>query len=184
MTPHRHHIIPVSLGGSDSEKNVVYVTPQEHYQLHYERYVLYGLGVDARACNLLKRFCGVDAEKYLNYKHSKETRDKISKSNIGSTNARKRWDSMTPEKLAIVSDKISKSKTGKPNIIRPSSKQYLVNENRTEAQQEKSRQHSLKMKGRAPWNKKGIVINGIEYDTVRDAMKQLKVGYLKLKEMV
>lgn len=31
---HRHHIIPQSLGGTDTEDNVVYVRPHEHYFLH------------------------------------------------------------------------------------------------------------------------------------------------------
>lgn len=31
----RHHIIPRSLGGLDSEDNLVYLTPSEHYKAHY-----------------------------------------------------------------------------------------------------------------------------------------------------
>ena len=30
----QHHIIPKCMGGSDSSKNLVYLTPEEHYLAH------------------------------------------------------------------------------------------------------------------------------------------------------
>ena len=48
---HRHHVIPKHMGGSDSEDNLVYLTPEEHAQAHLELYEKYGLYEDAQAFN-------------------------------------------------------------------------------------------------------------------------------------
>lgn len=38
----RHHIVPKSLGGTDSESNLVWVSFRQHYVLHLLLYKIYG----------------------------------------------------------------------------------------------------------------------------------------------
>lgn len=38
---HRHHIVPVYEGGSDTPDNLVYLTPWEHEQAHWQRWHKY-----------------------------------------------------------------------------------------------------------------------------------------------
>jgi len=51
---HTHHIIPIHAGGTDDPSNLIEVTPEEHYKLHYERWIELGSYGDLCACRLLK----------------------------------------------------------------------------------------------------------------------------------
>lgn len=52
---HKHHIIPRHVGGTDDIYNHLYVTPEGHYQLHYERWLKFGEIGDLAACQLLQK---------------------------------------------------------------------------------------------------------------------------------
>ena len=52
---HKHHIIPRHAGGSDCISNILYVTPEGHYELHYERWLKNGEIGDLFACQLLQK---------------------------------------------------------------------------------------------------------------------------------
>jgi TPP-dependent indolepyruvate ferredoxin oxidoreductase alpha subunit len=73
---------------------------------------------------------------------------------------------------------------GNSHPISPDSKQYLRNENRSTNQKKASKNHSKRMKGRAPHNKTQITIDGIQYDSITQAMKKLNIGFSKLKGML
>jgi len=49
----RHHIVPRSEGGMDSEDNIVSLLPEEHLFIHYLRYKVYGKYNDICAVNLM-----------------------------------------------------------------------------------------------------------------------------------
>lgn len=86
----RHHILPKSLGGDDSEENLVLLTAREHYLAHYllTKFTT-GPGLHSVACAW--RMMNTDKRKkksrYVNsrlYEHSKElVREAISAINTG-----------------------------------------------------------------------------------------------------
>ncbi len=97
----KHHKLPKSMGGSDEEDNLVYLTAQEHYRCH--ELLPYCTTGEARismlyAWNYMSRLKGVkvDQEKYAKLKeeHSKTLKDKIISENTRA--------------------KMSKAKKGKP----------------------------------------------------------------------
>ena len=45
----RHHVLPRSLGGEDSDENLVYLTGREHFMVHWLLYKIHGAGPMADA---------------------------------------------------------------------------------------------------------------------------------------
>lgn len=68
---HRHHIIPKHAGGDDSKENLIYLTPEEHAQIHLELYEKYGRYADALAYNWLLKNIKNDTA-LRGYKQSKD----------------------------------------------------------------------------------------------------------------
>jgi hypothetical protein len=103
---HKHHVIPRHMGGSDEPSNIIEVTIEEHAELHLALYLEYGLLADWIACNMLAGQMGKEefmlercklggsvkwtdyrrkryGELRKGYKHSEETKRKISESHRG-----------------------------------------------------------------------------------------------------
>ncbi len=55
MKKHKHHIVPRHRGGSNDPSNIVEVTQEEHYKLHYEKWINEGSYLDLAACQLLQK---------------------------------------------------------------------------------------------------------------------------------
>lgn len=70
---HRHHIIPKHMGGDDSKENLVYLTPEEHAEAHWELWEKHGKYEDVMAFNYLKK---ANDARGKGYKQSKEHVDK------------------------------------------------------------------------------------------------------------
>jgi len=49
----KHHITPKSLGGDDSDNNIIILLPEEHLFIHYFRYKIFNTREDL----LAYRFC-------------------------------------------------------------------------------------------------------------------------------
>ena len=88
-TKHRHHINPRHNGGGDEPENIVFLTIEEHSEAHFLLYLEYGRREDWDAYHGLAGLIGKD-ELFINssrrggsHPKSKETREKISKGNIG-----------------------------------------------------------------------------------------------------
>jgi uncharacterized membrane protein YciS (DUF1049 family) len=66
---HGHHVHPRSLGGSDVESNIVYITAQEHYELHRLLAGMFAIGASARnkmtyAFHMMSEAGDLDANRY------------------------------------------------------------------------------------------------------------------------
>lgn len=55
MALHKHHILPKFAGGTDDLNNIIKVTQEQHYLLHYNRWLRYRLYGDLLACQLLQK---------------------------------------------------------------------------------------------------------------------------------
>lgn len=51
---HKHHIIPRHAGGTDDPENIIEVTVEDHFKLHYARWKEFKSYKDLFACQLLK----------------------------------------------------------------------------------------------------------------------------------
>ena len=82
---HRHHILPVRLGGTEEESNLVYLTIREHAEAHLKLYEEHGDFSDYRAyLSLLAQDCEEYADwqkmraDFLRQPRSEETRRRMS----------------------------------------------------------------------------------------------------------
>ena len=82
---HKHHIVPKHAGGTDDPSNIVEVTPAEHAELHFARYLESGAWGDyCAAMGLSSQWSQetLDYEKqryWLGKKRSEETKAKMRK---------------------------------------------------------------------------------------------------------
>lgn len=66
---HGHHVHPKSLGGLDVDSNIVYITAQEHYELHRLLAGMFDIGASARnkmsfAFEKMSEYGELDANRY------------------------------------------------------------------------------------------------------------------------
>ncbi len=80
---HKHHIVPKHSGGSDDPANLVYLHPIDHAIFHKLRYMQTKHPGDAWAFNRIMSSEEEDKFNCLSYVRSKETREKLSKANMG-----------------------------------------------------------------------------------------------------
>ena len=141
----KHHIVPRSMGGSNSKENIVSLTPKEHYIAHALLFYIHKNSSMAHAWFMM---CSDPSRKYKRYtsrlydiskKYYKYYRSEKQKGS-NNTNYGRRWTqeqkqslsnkkkgTMTgdanPSKRQEVKDKIVRSKLGENN---PRSKEWLL----------------------------------------------------------
>lgn len=76
MIKHKHHKIPKYLGGTDEPSNIVFVTPEEHAELHFALYLENGNWQDYRAAKGLAKLGGTPC--FGGKKHTDKSRAKMS----------------------------------------------------------------------------------------------------------
>lgn len=100
MKKHKHHIIPKHVGGTDDVTNLVELTIEEHALAHKELYEKYGRWQDRVAWLSLSGIMKEEERIYEilrnsnpgGYKHSEESRKKISIANKGKKRSMPAWN--------------------------------------------------------------------------------------------
>jgi len=98
----KHHITPKSLGGDDSDNNIIILLPEEHLFIHYFRYKIFNTREDL----LAYRFClnGYNSKAYRQMKYTKKLKVGYSKLRQESSNFRKTHGWQTEDGKKRISD--------------------------------------------------------------------------------
>lgn len=179
----KHHIVPKSLGGSNSPKNLILLTAKEHFVahllLHYARphskSLAYGLwclytmsnGYKIKSSRLFS-YIRENILKNMNPSKSLRNREKSSK----------RMKLNNPMKGKISPNRGMNVSKLYGNKISTSLKKYFENNLNGFANKKHSQESINKIK--ANGNSKKVVINNIIYDSVLDASRKLNIGKNKL----
>jgi hypothetical protein len=149
----KHHIIPRSLGGKDSENNIIILTPREHYIAHLILWKAYG-GKMAKAFhfmyhhgkfkltsrqfeNLTKDSVEATSFMLIGHKHSEETKKKLSE-----------------KKKEYFANSENREKFS--NIIKQTYKEGRVNPNTGKKMSEKQKEKLSKLRKGKKSNSKGF----------------------------
>lgn len=100
---HKHHLLPLHLGGTDDPSNLVLLHPHDHVIAHFVRWKMYGTDGDAWAFNRLKNWLDEGNLTVKGMRHSEDA-----KKRIGEASASRIRKPHTPETKA----KISAAKKG------------------------------------------------------------------------
>lgn len=196
---HKHRILPGYLGGLYTPDNITYLTPKEHKIVHLLRYKLYKHDSDIFAYIRLKG-------SFSGHKHKEITKKKISMSLSGEKNpfygkkhseeSRKKIKEaraqqiITPESRQRRSEKMSGEgnfRFGKEvtSITREKISQANKGKKRTP---EQCRHASTVRKGKQTGsnnpNSSPVTINGIEYNTKKEAATALNITYYELNKLL
>ena len=121
-----HHIIPKCLNGSNDKSNLVKLTPEEHFvahQLLIKIYpgvsgLVYGVRMMCFGGNRNNKWYGWLKRKYsesrINYRHTEETKKKISRARIDNP-ASNHTTSHSEETKKKISDSVKRTKTEEMN---------------------------------------------------------------------
>jgi hypothetical protein len=198
----KHHIIPKCLGGTNSKTNIVRLTAKEHYVCHKLLCEIYPNE------NKLKwafwRMCNIGEHKnqIRNYKvtSTEYQRIKTEISKIQSERVKK----YSKELRNLISKKGSETKRGKPSgkkgISNPKHSEWMKNNNpfkgKTHSNEHKqklkvinskpkSEEHKRKisetLKGNKPSNMRQIIIDGVTYESLSEAARQLLLPLSTIK---
>ena len=113
-------------------------------------------------------------------KHLDHSKEAMSKAHTGMS---KPWASKSSKRKAV-RDKISKSLSGRKRPEMDITTMSLKGHDRTEAQKQASRKHSERLEGKVPNNAKAVVVDGTKYPSMSAAMKELRIGKIKLLKML
>ena len=196
-----HHIIPKHMGGSDNPSNLIELTIEEHAQAHFNLWKQFGCMEDKIAWECLSGRKLSEEERILLSKSGFEKflldedkvikwKNKISNTLTGKTQSKEtRIKKSNSLKLAY--------KEGRKKVITNSDdarKRYyennisqLMSEGRKNSEKWKqsvtSDEYKKKKTLSDPRSKK-VSINGIVYDSIREASKKTNINYSKLRNIL
>lgn len=198
---HIHHIIPKHMGGSDDPSNLIELTIEEHAQAHFDLWKKFGCIEDKIAWKCLSGRNLSEEERIMLAKsgfekflldESKviEWKNKISKSLTGKIQS-KETKSKRSEALKLA------YKEGRKKVVVNSDdarKRYyennmsqLMSEGRKKSKKWKqsvtSEEYKFKKTLSDPRSKK-VYINGIIYNSIREASKKTNINYSKLRNIL
>lgn len=190
-----HHIIPVSMGGSNKKDNLVDLTPREHLIAHMLLWKIYrnasmssalwfmshshGIRINSRIYEILRNDV---SERMKNRIVTQETRDRMSKAFTGRVFTKEHRDN------------IGKSSRGRKNPMKGKSYNLTEEERKIWSNRrkgkglgnagwpgERSDEYKEKISaagmGHAPYNFKKVSINGTEYQSAAEASRILNLTY-------
>lgn len=198
---HKHHIIPKHMGGTDDPNNLIELTIEEHAQAHFNLWEKFGCIEDKIAWECLSGRKLSEEERIILSKSGLarflldenkviEWKNKISKSLTGKTQSKetklKRSKSL----------KLAYKEGRKKVIVNPDDARKRYYENNISQLMSEGRKNSEKWKQSVtsdeykkkktlsdPRSKK-VSINGIVYDSIREASKKTNINYSKLRNIL
>ena len=199
---HKHHIIPKHMGGSDEPDNLIELTVEEHAQAHFKLWEKFGFIEDKIAWDCLsgRKLSEEDRiilsksgfKKFLlDDKRVIEWKNKISTSLKGKVQSKetklKRSESL---KLAY---KEGRKKITVPDADENRKRYYKNNMAQKLAEGRKnsekwlksitSEEYKLKKTLADPRSKK-VSVNGVIYNSIREASKKTNINYSKLRSIL
>ena len=198
---HKHHIIPKHMRGTDDPNNLIELTIEEHAQAHFNLWEKFGCIEDKIAWECLSGRKLSEEERIILSKFGLarflldenkviEWKNKISKSLTGKTQSKetklKRSKSL----------KLAYKEGRKKVIVNPDDARKRYYENNISQLMSEGRKNSEKWKQSVtsdeykkkktlsdPRSKK-VSINGIVYDSIREASKKTNINYSKLRNIL
>lgn len=198
---HLHHIIPKHMGGSDELDNLIRLSIEEHAQAHFDLWKKFGHIEDKIAWECLSGRKLSEEERIILSKSGfekflldenkvSEWRTKISSTLTGKVQSEKtklkRSESLKlaykeGRKKVVINPDDSREKYYKNNMS------HLMSQGRKNSQKWKesvtSEQYKLKKTLADPRSKK-VSINGIIYNSIREASKKTNINYTKLRNIL
>jgi hypothetical protein len=202
----KHHIIPKSLGGNNKKENIIALTAREHFICHSDR-MTYGCNRQKMAFASNMMLCG--SERYIPCSRIyKIVKDEFSK-HISKIHTGKVQTEESNIKRSIAQKGIPKgpqtedhkrnnrlSKKGKPSgrkgislstkgktyeeIYGPETSKKLI-EIRSKAWPGRK---GFQKSGKDNPNARSIIVNGINYGSMKDACKSLNITYYSLYKLI
>lgn len=199
---HKHHIIPKHMGGSDEPDNLIELTIEEHAQAHFELWEKFGFIEDKIAWECLsgRKLSEEDRimlsksgfEKFLlDDTRVIEWKNKISASLKGKVQSEEtRLKRSKSLKLAY---KEGRKKVTVPDADENRKRYYENNMSEILAEGRKnsekwlksvtSEEYKLKKTLADPRSKK-VSVNGVVYNSIREASKKTNINYSKLRSIL
>jgi hypothetical protein len=197
---HKHHIIPKHMGGTDDPSNLVELTIEDHAEAHKKLWEEYGCLADKIAWECLSGRC-ITEEDRINLakegfkqfqsdeKRCSDWKDSIRKSRKNQV--------ISSEHRRNIGIGLSKAyEEGRKVYVKPSLDFLQENYIKNKGKMEDSRKTSYKWKeavtSEESRNKKRlsssrskkITVDGVTYDSVRQAAKESKYSYYQLRKMI
>jgi hypothetical protein len=198
----KHHIVPKCIGGNNKKDNIVSLTPKEHYICHRLLCEIYP--DETKLKYAFWRMCNVVNNKYQdrNYTVSANVYSRI-KTEISKLMSKK-VKNYSKETRELIGEKISKKlkcrPTGKKGIPNPTHSEWMKKNNpfkgkthTTEVKEilgkinskPKSEEHKRKisetLKGNKPGNMRKVIVDGIEYESLSYAARQVGIPTATMK---
>jgi hypothetical protein len=198
----KHHIVPKCIGGNNKKDNIVSLTPKEHYICHRLLCEIYP--DETKLKYAFWRMCNVVNNKYQdrNYTVSANVYSRI-KTEISKLMSKK-VKNYSKETRELIGEKISKKlkgrPTGKKGIPNPTHSEWMKKNNpfkgkthTTEVKEilgkinskPKSEEHKRKisetLKGNKPGNMRKVIVDGIEYESLSYAARQVGIPTSTMK---
>jgi len=198
----KHHIVPKCIGGNDKKDNIVSLTPKEHYICHRLLCEIYP--DETKLKYAFWRMCNVVNNEYQNRNYSVSANVYSRIKNEISKLMSKKVKNYSKETRKLIGEKISKKLKGKPSgkkgTSNPEHSEWMKNNNPFKGKthtpeirdllskinsKPKSEEHKRKisetLKGNKPGNMKKVIVNGVEYESLSFAARQIGIPISTMK---
>jgi hypothetical protein len=158
-----HHVTPKSMGGSDENENIVYLTAKEHYIAHFLLWKLYRnteMAYAFRLMNANRGILGSSTFERLREEYSKRSSDLL----LGRKNTDEQMEKQTAAVRAYYKRIGAKG--------RPKLKGVWPKDSREAQSKRMMKGHHLS---------KTVIVDGVEYHSLREAGRQLDVSHRTIK---
>jgi|APCry1669190327_1035288.scaffolds.fasta_scaffold39935_1 hypothetical protein len=193
---HRHRIVPSHAGGQYTPDNITYLTPKEHRLVHLLRYKLYGAREDIFAYIRLRG-------SFSGHTHKEKTKEKISEKMKGRNNPfyGKKHTEESKKKIRAAREKQifteeSIKKRGRTGSLNGRYGKPVTEETRAKiGQANKGKKRTAEQLKKASEVRKGlfegaknpmarsVIIDGITYNTIKEATLVTGLTYYQIKKI-
>lgn len=190
----KHHIVPKCIGGNDKKDNIVSLTPKEHYICHRLLCEIYP--DETKLKYAFWRMCNVVNNEYQNRNYSVSANVYSRIKNEISKLMSKKVKNYSKETRKLIGEKISKKLKGRPSgkkgTCNPEHSEWMKKNNPFKGKSHtnevkeilskvnskpKSEEHKRKisetLKGNKPGNMKKVIVDGVEYESLSFAARQI-----------
>lgn len=198
----KHHIVPKCIGGNNKKDNIVSLTPKEHYICHRLLCEIYPDEIKLKYA--FWRMCNVVNNEYQNRNYSVSANVYSRIKNEISKLMSKKVKNYSKENRKLIGEKISKKLKGRPsskkgtcnpehsgwmkknNPFKGKShanevKEILSKVNSKPKSEEHKRKISETLKGNKPGNMKKVIVDGVEYESLSFAARQIGIPASTMK---